>query len=257
MPPFHLLLCTVDWPRSSSNPSPFSPKHIKAAEAPDPEPGPSSYKLSADGHRSIRGMIGRTVGLLSEEPPQEPQEPQEKPVERICKTAILTGKLLHRYHPALTRKMDAVVRRLLASLFYLELDPLPQQGAGKYVLTGRLLCSLCHGDPAFPALLQRVTSSCSRFLVNDCPLPGAGNAAPCLGGEGRFCQQVRTRSEDRLTISLELGPCSISGSSFSVQGLANAQGLDAATGRSNRKRKRPAEFTTSPQKRRKGTGSRV
>jgi hypothetical protein len=244
--PFRLLLCSVDWPRSSSNSSLF-PKSLEATEATHPEPGPGSCKLSADGRRSVYGMIGRTVGLLPEKPTQKPQE---KPVERICKTAILTGKLLHRYHPTLTQRMDTAVRHLLASLFYLELDPLPQHEAGKYVLTGRLLCPPCHGDPAFLALLQKVKSSCSRFLVNGCPLAGEGNTVPCLGEQGRFCLQVRTQSEGKLTISLELDG---TGRPLSVQGVADAQGLDAAPGRSNRKRKRPPELATSPQKRRKGS----
>jgi hypothetical protein len=247
--PFRLLLCSVDWPRSSSNSSLF-PKSLEATEATHPEPGPGSCKLSADGRRSVYGMIGRTVGLLPEKPTQKPQELQEKPVERICKTAILTGKLLHRYHPALTQRMDTAVRHLLASLFYLELDPLPQHEAGKYVLTGRLLCPPCDGDPAFLALLQKVRSSCSRFLVNGCPLAGEGNTVPCLGEQGRFCLQVRTRSEDKLTISLEFDG---TGRPLSVQGAADAQGLDATPGRSNRKRKRPPEQATSPQKRRKGS----
>ncbi|RAQ99165.1 patatin-like phospholipase-like protein [Stemphylium lycopersici] len=105
------------------------PKPLEATEATHPEPGPGSCKLSADGRCSVYGMIGRTVGLLLEKPTQKPQELQEKLVERIYKTAILTGKLLYRYHLALTQRMDTAVRHLLASLFYLELDPLPQHEA--------------------------------------------------------------------------------------------------------------------------------
>ncbi|RAQ98766.1 putative patatin-like phospholipase [Stemphylium lycopersici] len=223
VPFFHRLLYTVDGPRASSNARLSSLEHMEAAEAPDSEPGSRNYKPSTDSRRSVRSVIGRAVGLVPEK-------------SQIWKTAVLAGKLLHRYHPAWTQKMDRIVRCLLASLFYFELDPLSQQRA---------------------ALLQRVTGSGSCFLVNGWPLSSAG---PCLGGDGRFCLQVRTESEDRLTISLELdgtGPCNISGSPFSVQGLANAQGRHAAAGRANRKRKKLTKLAMSPQKRRKGTGSRV
>lgn len=220
----------------------FPLKHNGTAEAPDCRPEPSSHNLTPKSRRSV---LGRAIGLVSE-------KLGKKRLQQIGKTATFAAGLLYHYYPAAVQTIDGTVCRLLASLFYFELDTLLRQGARTYVLTGRVLCSLCRGDPAFPALVQRVTSNCSRFLLNDQPLSAAAVAASCLSGDANFCLHVRTELEDKVAISLELdgaGPCDISGSPLSVQGLIDMQGLDMAVGQSSRKRKRPAETAEPSQKR--------
>jgi hypothetical protein len=230
------------------------------------EPGPSNYDVSTDDCRSIRrnGMLRRFSDLLLE-------KTRDKTVRRAYKTAGLAGKTLHRIHrlsvdfhgaeprlddtssipeliskvqtdPSLSPKIDAVARCMVASLFYFELDSLPQQCDGKYVLTGHILCSVRHSDPALKALLSKLASGCSRFLVNNCPIPGSATDPSFLGKDGNVRIRVNAETVDRLTISLELGDaeaCNISGSPFSVPRLVTAQGLDAPFGRpDHRKRKR-------------------
>ncbi|KAF2844459.1 FabD/lysophospholipase-like protein, partial [Plenodomus tracheiphilus IPT5] len=236
------------------------------------EPGPNNYDVTTDDCRSVRGMFRRVMDLVSE-------KSREKTVKRVCRTANLAGRFLNRFHrlsvdfPAteprlddtksipglisqvqadcsLTPKIDAVVRCLLASLFYFELDPLPRKCDGKYLLTGQILCSIRCNDPAFPALLEKVTSRSSRFLVNNWPLSGT----TFVGKDGNFQVQVTAETQDSLTISLELDnavPCNISGSPFCLQKLIAAQGLDAVFGRpDHRKRKRAAECKTLTKRRR-------
>jgi hypothetical protein len=144
---------------------------------------------------------------------------------------------------------------MVASLFYFELDSLPQKCDGKYVLTGHILCSVRRSDPALEVLLSKLASSRGRFLVNDCPIPGTITDPSFLGKDANFRVRVNAETVDRLTISLELDGadvCNISGSPFSVSMLVTAQGLDAPFGRpDHRKRKRSEDEERWTAKRRR------
>lgn len=244
------------------------------------EPGPSNYDVSTSDCRSVRknGMLHRIRDLLLE-------KTRDRTVQRACKSVALAGKVLQRVHrlnvdfdgpeprlddtsmipeltlrsqadPALAPKIDVVARRMVASLFYLELDDaLPQWRDGRYVLRGYVRCSIRRGDAALAALLRKLSSSRGRFLVGDWAVSDASDAS-CIGKDGNFCLSLDIETKDRFAVTLLLADeeagSDISGSPFSVRKLVAAQGLDAAFGRSDhRKRKRAGEEEWSSNKRRR------
>lgn len=240
------------------------------------EPGPSNYDAPTSDCRGVRknGMLRRTCDLILE-------KTRDRTVRRACKTAALAGSVLHRIHrlsvdfdgaeprlddtssipeltlkaqadPALTPKIDLVARCMVASLFYFELDALPQWCNGRYVLSGYVGCSIRSGDAALGALLQKLSSSRARFLVGDWAISDASY----LGKDGNFCLRIDVETRDRFAITLQLADeeagSNISGSPFSVQRLVAAQGLDAPFGRPDHlKRKRAGEDEGSANKRRR------
>ena len=243
------------------------------------EPGPNNYEVSTDDCRNIRknGMLARTRDLILE-------KMRDKTVRRAYKTVKVAAQILHKIHRlsvdfdateprlddtrsipglkqkvetdhSLSPKIDTVARCVIASLFYFELDSLPKRSDGKYVVTGHILCSIRRSDPAFTALLSKLSSCSSRFLVNDWTIPGTINSPSFLGKDGNFRMQVHVETFDRLTISLEQGDgktCNISGSPFPVQKLVMAQGIDAPFGRADhRKRKRSNDDESMVAKRRR------
>lgn len=242
------------------------------------EPAPRNYDTSTTDCRSRRrrGMLRRTCDLLLE-------KTRDKPIRRACKTAALAGNVLHRIHrlsvhfdgaeprlddtsripelirkaqtdPSLSPEIDAVARRMVASLFYfeLELGSLPQWCNGKYLLSGHIRCSIRRGDAALEALLSKLASSRGRFLVGDWAIPDTSY----LGKDGNFCIHVTVETKRRFAVTLKLGDeeagSDISGSPFSVQQLVAAQGLDAPFGHpDHRKRKREGEEVGLASKRRR------
>ncbi|XPS81882.1 hypothetical protein M3J09_013807 [Ascochyta lentis] len=207
-------------------------------------------------------------------------------VQRACKSVALAGKVLNRVHrlnvkfdgpeprlddtsmmpeltlksqtdPALAAKIDVVARRMVASLFYFELDDdaLPQWRNGRYAFRGYIRCSIRHGDAALAALLRKLSSSHSRFLVGDWAVSDVSHAS-CIGTDGNFCLPVDVETKQKFAVTLQLADeeagSDISGSPFFVRKLVAAQGLDAAFGRSDhRKPKRAGEDEWSSNKRRR------
>ncbi|KAF1961321.1 hypothetical protein CC80DRAFT_589712 [Byssothecium circinans] len=233
------------------------------------EPSPSNYDVSTSDCRGVRknGMLCRIRDLLLE-------KMRDRGVKRACKCVALAGKVLDRVHrlsvnfdgseprlddtsmipeltlksqtdPALTQTIDIVSRRMVASLFYFELDELqpPQWRNGRYVLHGSILCSIRRGNErdnaALAALLRKVSSSRGRFLVGD----WAVSDASYVGTDGNFCLSLDVETKNKFAITLQLADeeagSNISASPFSVRKLVAAQRLDAAFGRpDHRKRKR-------------------
>jgi hypothetical protein len=138
---------------------------------------------------------------------------------------------------SLQPKIDAVARRIVASLFYFVVDQSTRRCASdKYILTRQILCSIQHSEPALEALLAKLTNSRGRFIVNSVPIAGAIPGSLFLSKDSNFQVPVNTKTPDRLTITLDIGEaraCNISSSPFSVQKLVAAQGLDDPFSRPN------------------------
>ncbi|RYN15669.1 hypothetical protein AA0113_g12559 [Alternaria arborescens] len=157
--------------------------------------------------------------------------------------------------PTLVPKVDLVTRRMVASLFYFELDDdaLPQWRNGRYAFRGYIQCSIRHGDAALAALLRKLSSSHGRFLVGDWAVSDASHASR-IGTDGNFCLSVYVETKEEFAITLQLANeeagSDISGSPFSIRKLIAAQDLDAAFGRSDHlKRKSTGEEEWSSNKR--------
>ncbi|KEY75282.1 hypothetical protein S7711_08625 [Stachybotrys chartarum IBT 7711] len=151
---------------------------------------------------------------------------------------------------SLSAKIDDVVRYMIASLFYFELDVMPHRYGGRYLGSGHILCSIKAQDPAFPTLMERLKSS--RFQID-------GHADMqvvddnCFDKHGNFRKPVKLNTEGRFAITLSQQteePSHISGSPLSVEKLVKLQGLSAVFGRpDHRKRKRSGSMDKPKRKR--------
>jgi hypothetical protein len=160
---------------------------------------------------------------------------------------------------SLQPKIDAVARRIVASLFYFVVDRSKRRcTSNKYTLTRQILCSIRRSEPALEALLAKLTNSRGRFIVNGVPIAGAIPGGLFLSKDSNFQIPVNTKTPDRLTITLDIGKaraCDISGSPFSVQKLVAAQGLNNPFGRPDYcKRKRTDNSGKVPVKRHRVAG---
>lgn len=146
---------------------------------------------------------------------------------------------------SISKVIDSVARCMVASLFYFELDSMPERLDGKSVGTGHIQCSLRRNSPAFSLLLHQLSRNSAVFYFNEYPIPGRIGDTSFLGADGNFRKRVELNVAERFTISLKQGssqPCNISGSPYSVEKLIVAQGLDAHFGTAeHQKRKRAVD----------------
>lgn len=152
----------------------------------------------------------------------------------------------------LSHKIDAIARCFVASLFYFELDGIPERLGGRYIGTGYVACSLRHGDPAFRVLFDQLANQSARLFVDGKSIATVDDA--CLGSDGNFRVRVELSTEGRFAISLQQDasePCSISGSPFLVERLIVQQSLSAVFGRPDHRKRKMAECLEPAKKRRK------
>ena len=143
---------------------------------------------------------------------------------------------------SITKVIDNIARCAIASLFYFELDSIPEGRNGKYTGTGSIFCSVRRSDPAFKLLLDQLSNA--TFYLNNCPIPGEVGECSFIGKDGNFRKRVELSLGGRFMISLKQGdpePCNISGSPYLIEKLISAQGLDAHFGGAHHKRKRSAD----------------
>lgn len=149
--------------------------------------------------------------------------------------------------------IENIARCAKASLFYFELDSIPEGCNGHYIGTGSILCSLRQTDPHFKLLLDQLSSIVATFYLNNCPIPGAVGDRSFIGKDGNFRKRVELNLSGKFTIALKQGdsdPCHISGSPYMIDKLISAQGFDAHFGRADhRKRKRLADSDLPARKR--------
>lgn len=158
---------------------------------------------------------------------------RDKSIRRAYKTVWLVAQILHKIHrlsvdfetsdprlddvnsiPKLVSKVEAdqglsagineVAYCMIASLFYFELDSLPERQEGKYTIVGRILCSIRRNEPAFEALFSRLFSGSAKSLVNDWPILELIHSSSCFGKDGNFAMQIRVEVFDKFTVSLKL-----------------------------------------------------
>lgn len=154
---------------------------------------------------------------------------------------------------SVSKVIDNIARCAIASVFYFELDSVPEGCNGEYTGVGFILCSIRRGDPAFEVLLDQLSKSSSTFYLNNCPIPGTVGDRSFIGKDGNFRKRVELSLSGRFTITLKQGdlePCNISGSPHSIEKLITAQGLNSHFGRADHgKRKRSAEGDLAARKR--------
>jgi hypothetical protein len=154
-----------------------------------------------------------------------------------------------------SNEIDHIVRRLISSLFYFELEYLPERTQGKYVAAGVVFCTICRGDPDFTDLMQKLASCSASFLLDGRHVAAVADIISKLGQGENFKLRLELEVTGGFTIALKQGdsdPCDISGSPFSIDRLVSAQGLAASFGTADHgKRKRSWDSDMAPRKRRR------
>jgi hypothetical protein len=154
---------------------------------------------------------------------------------------------------ALVPKIDSIVQYLFASLFYFELDAVPEMIQGKYIGSGYIMCSIRHNDPAFTGLFKALEASSAQFWIDGSPAMNIVEKGG-FGPNRNFRKRVDLSTHGRFDIALkqnDFEACSISGSPFTVARLVELQGLKAAFGRpGDNKRKRDCKEGTQRKKQR-------
>ena len=154
---------------------------------------------------------------------------------------------------SLSSMIDVVARKLTASLFYFELNAVPERNNGEYRISGSILCSLCYPDPAYKSLLEQLVRDSAEFYADDIPIPGNFEEDLEFYDSRSFRRSVSFNSAGGFTISLRkptLAPNHISGSPFSVESLLTSQEFNSFFERSDH-RKRKFIGDDSPRKRRR------
>jgi len=150
--------------------------------------------------------------------------------------------------------IDNIARCAVASLFYFELDSIPKYIKENYIGTGRILCVLRKGDPAYSALFDQLSRASAVFYIDDHQLPGFIDDKSSSDHDGNFQKRVNLAVSAKFSICLQEGdsePCNISWSPLTIRRLVSAQGLDAHFGRADHLKKRPSESGLPAAKRRR------
>ena len=82
--------------------------------------------------------------------------------------------------------IDTIVHCIIISLFYFELDSLPERYNRKYIVTRYILYLVTRSDPAFKALLSKLVNNSARFLINDWLIPSTFNNTSFINKDGNF-----------------------------------------------------------------------
>ncbi|KAH7363553.1 phospholipase [Plectosphaerella cucumerina] len=155
--------------------------------------------------------------------------------------------------PSLSEPIAHLRRCMIASLFYFELDSLPERRGGRYVGTGSILCTIRRAEPGFRELFSQMLERSVQIILDGRPVSAVGDAA-CFDREGNFRKAVELDTCGTLQIALREGataPCDIGRSPFSVERLVALQGLDSVFGRrSCRKRKNSCQDAATAKRRR-------
>jgi hypothetical protein len=157
-----------------------------------------------------------------------------------------------------SKELDRLARCVVAELFIFELEPGYRKEKGQFLCVGRIFCRLRANGTALGMLLNRLTTSSAKFLLQGRPLGGSPKDGSYLDSGGNFNKTVVFEIHDRrspISIHLQDGlspPCSISGSPFSIDALVAAQHLEDSFGRADHvKRKRVNSIDTLCRKRRR------
>jgi hypothetical protein len=150
--------------------------------------------------------------------------------------------------------LEPLINRIKAELFVFELSahaPFRFHN-GVYLCAGRILCRFQPKTPEYSAFMcQLAQSSASLHVAHQRIIKGVW-ASPTLNTQEQFHQEVsfQIKSRDRpFSISLAVGDyhSHISGSPFTLEGLAEQQKLNAVFGTADH-RKRPVEEGEEAQK---------
>ncbi|XTI90842.1 hypothetical protein V2W45_1470742 [Cenococcum geophilum] len=106
---------------------------------------------------------------------------------------------------SLSARINTIVRYIIISLFYFELDSLLERYNRKYIVTGYILYLITRSDLAFGALLSKLVNNFAGFLINDWLIPGTFNNTSFIGKNRNFQKRVDLDTFRKFIISLKEG----------------------------------------------------
>lgn len=156
---------------------------------------------------------------------------------------------------SISERIERVAHCFIASLFYFELDSLPRRVDGKYLGTGRILCSIPQKDPAFSQLFGRLSGSSAHFWIDGWPEVQVVDD-DSFDKDGNFRKRVELNTDGRFAITLKQNaaePCNISGSPFSVDKLVRLQGFKAVFGQPDHRKRKSVGRPDNPKRKQRRT----
>ncbi|EXU95505.1 patatin-like phospholipase [Metarhizium robertsii] len=163
-------------------------------------------------------------------------------------------KLKQRVHndASLSTDIESMADRIIASMFYFELEDVPVQDGATFKGPSRILCLRKSGDPTLSLLIEKLMAWNARFVVNDKVM--AGNfLSPAFWDEtGNFFMPVEFQTEgQKLSASLRWPDgrnYPLSGSPYRLCTLVEKQGLDAPFGLPDHRRwhRKPRHIGNAP-----------
>lgn len=157
-----------------------------------------------------------------------------------------------------SKELGRLARCVVAEQFIFELERKPLKEQGKYICVGHILCRLRANHPAFAVLMDQLSTSSAKYLLQGHPLESSMEDGSYLDSKGNFCKRVSIELVDtrsHISIQLQEGgsePCNISGSPYTIDSLVATQQLDACFGTSYHvKRKRVDSTEALSRKRRR------
>jgi hypothetical protein len=162
---------------------------------------------------------------------------EEPMLDDISSIPYLNSKA--RNDPTVFGVVEEIAKCFIASLFYFELESLPQKVGGRYSGHGQLLCLLNSHELAFHELFDQLSQVSARLYL-DGHLIALVNDISCFNKGGGFRKRVAFDDKGKFAIYLERGSerHHISGSPFSVENLVQLQGLNANFGRPDHQKRR-------------------
>lgn len=155
--------------------------------------------------------------------------------------------------PSLSGPIACVRRCMIASLFYFELDALPERSRGRYTGSGAILCTIRRSEEGFQELFDLMANSSAQIVVDGSPL-SAVNDPTCFDRGGNFRKQIKVDTHGSLDICIREGssePSPISRSPLTIDRLVALQGLDAVFGRRGSRKRKNTCLESSSNKRRR------
>ncbi len=151
-------------------------------------------------------------------------------------------KAMVRSNKHLSQAIDEISRRILASLFYFELEAIPKRNNAGVVGSGHILCLKKKSSPALDAIINKVTQLSAKFVVNGVEISSDIRDASFWDKDGNFCKRVLFKGPEIHILLKERG-CQgypISGAPFSAERLVAVQGLNADFGTADHKTRKRA-----------------
>jgi len=174
--------------------------------------------------RAVERLAGRNVRLDVQLLDGEPR------LDDVGKITALKQAVLD--DAALARRIAATAKRLVASLFYFELDADPGQCGHVHTASGHIRCKRTEDD--LPLLIAKLVAEQARFVVNGSVIGSYLFAAGCWDSDGRLAIPVSLRlASPNFDISLRWsggGEFPIGGSPFLLSRLVRAQAIDCHFG---------------------------